>query len=241
MPRGAADTTNPAIALAKVNPVMALAVSCALVLVWCALAVRWSHLPKSLCKLSSSRVLRKLGSSLRALDTTLEQTPAAVRPILQELMQTERAYLCDLRRLCACHEAFPELSLGHAAALQILHVELASSMGAPDDDSAPWETPSLSQVACAFTRLAPFLRTYSEFVLGQYDRIKAVDALRSRSHGAQRLAQWSEREGHPVGSLLIKPVQVSSTGYPCNRAPCSQSLRSLPLPNQIADPSATCC
>ena len=190
------------------NPLFGLAVACGVIFLWCILV----SLRTGPSRLSSSRLLRKL-SSFGASDTALESVPTSAQPILRELVATERAYLQDLRCLCACHEAFPQLALGHAVALRILHQEMASLMGI-EEDSSSQQMPSLSQVARAFTRLAPFLRTYAEFVSGQYERMEAVGAIRSKSLGAQRLDQWRLQQGHPVESLLIKPVQVSA-GAPC--------------------------
>lgn len=115
-----------------------------------------------------------------------------VSAVLRELACTERNYVADLRVLCQVRDAFPELPLGNVAALLLLHTELATSLGASESAE---HLPTPSAVADAFTKLGPFLRAYTTYVLGSYERLRAVDVLRRRAAGRQRLARHQAAHG----------------------------------------------
>ena len=98
-------------------------------------------------------------------------TPSSQAP-LQELITTEAAYLRDLTTLCAAQEELKEVPIGNVAALRLLHTELASTLGA--EPSSP-----LTSVAQAFETAGPYLTAlYSEYVLGQYERLRAIEEVR---------------------------------------------------------------
>lgn len=153
--------------------------------------------------------------------------------VCAELGSTERTYLRDLRRLSECRAALPELPLSSVDALLLLHEHLATKLGVADEseDGAtsqrllppappapdgrlirrppppPPPPPSARAVARAFLYMGPFLRTYADYILGQYNRLEALEQLKSRPSGLRRLQAVQGACGEPMESLLIKPVQ----------------------------------
>ena len=166
------------------------------------------------------------------MSRSLGTAPGHAASVLGELLETERAYLKHLRTLSACRPKLPdELSatLAGVDALALLHNELLTTL-TPDDKA----NPSPAAVAAAFLTLAPYLKAYSEYVGKQYERLAAVESMRGKSGGRDKLEKLQKAHGEPLESLLIKPIQRLCK-YPLLLGALVKALPHSPARTSIAE------
>ena len=105
-------------------PMLLLAAVGSLVAVLLAARKRSARGPLALFRRASSEIASFVTAPLQS------KRSAAV---LAEIAATERAYLLDLRVLLRCQQAFPEVPLGNVVGLEMLHAELAATLGIEAD------------------------------------------------------------------------------------------------------------
>ena len=180
------------------EPLVAASLCCAVVV--CAVVVI------RVCKCCLTRPSRIRGAKQ---DDPAEPTRSLA--VLRELLATERAYLRDLRKLSASRAALPNdlaALLAGIDALELLHAEIVSTLlGGRDAEAAGSAPPSVAAVAQAFLQLSPYLKTYTEYVRRQYERLACIKLLHGQPAGRQKLDDLLATNGEPLDSLLIKPVQ----------------------------------
>ena len=132
---------------------------------------------------------------------------------LDELVDTEAAYVAELACLCAlkrtllksCDAANVDAIFANVDALSGINTELLSAL---QGHEAPPEASALDRVATAFETLAPYLRAYALFctqAITSQERVRTLRAANAVADDA--MSEVEHATGLTIGSWLIKPVQ----------------------------------
>lgn len=129
---------------------------------------------------------------------------------LQEIVDTEAAYVKDLQLLCGVYLA---RARGQLSKEQELHtfsnVETLLKISEELLRSLREKPGDVAAAAAAFGSLAPYLRAYSEYCANFITAQELLERLRSQSSALDKALSDAEQTGRqPIGSILIKPVQA---------------------------------